>query len=126
MNARNMRLEARPPRGTDAGSSELSEHYQAGKVIGNVSSRKKDEPRANSNPRSVPNAAILTEPKRDPAEQMDATRVGQFAREHKALAARPDVRDQPDSDAARREEAKALEQLLHQLGLECAEYCEAY
>jgi hypothetical protein len=57
---------------------------------------------------------------------MDATRVGQLAREHKALAGHSDLRDQLDTEAARREEAKALEQLLHQLGLECAEYCAAY
>ena len=56
---------------------------------------------------------------------MDATRVGQLAREHKALAARPELRDQPDTEAAR-EEAQALVRLLNQLGLECAEYCAAY
>ena len=57
---------------------------------------------------------------------MDATRVGQLAREHKALAARPELRDELDTEAARREDAKALERLLNQLGMECAEYCAAY
>jgi hypothetical protein len=57
---------------------------------------------------------------------MDASRVEQLARDHKALENRFDLRDQLDTEAARREESKALDAFLHQIAVECEQYCAAY
>ena len=57
---------------------------------------------------------------------MDASRVEQLARDHKALENRTDLRDQLDTEAARREETKALDEFLHQIAVECEQYCTAY
>src|SRR5262245_49177658 len=57
---------------------------------------------------------------------MDTARVEQLARDHRELSQRRDVRDQFDTEAARRAETKALEDLLHVISRECAEYCESY
>jgi hypothetical protein len=57
---------------------------------------------------------------------MDRNRVEQLARDHRELAQRRDRREELDTDAARREEAIALDQLLHQIERECTEYCASY
>lgn len=57
---------------------------------------------------------------------MDKNKVGQIARDHKELAEGHDLREHPDTDAACREEARALDQLWQQIEHECAEYCAAY
>jgi hypothetical protein len=57
---------------------------------------------------------------------MDTAKVEQLARNHKELAHGRDPLDQLDTEAARREETKALERLLHEIERECAEYCASY
>jgi hypothetical protein len=57
---------------------------------------------------------------------MDKGKVEQIARDHKELAQESDLREHHNTDTARSEEARALEQLWHQIERECAEYCASY
>jgi hypothetical protein len=48
-----------------------------------------------------------------------------MARDHKALENPSDLRDQLDTEAARRNETEALDEFLYQIALECDQYCAA-
>ena len=57
---------------------------------------------------------------------MDKSKVEQIAREHKQLAQPRASLDPFETEAAREQEGKALNQLWQQIAHESSEYCEAY